>query len=496
MRYIIFTILFFASAIFAIEGIDPPRHPVQVDVQLDEDKNALPSDFVELFEEPYRYFLAYNPESLLTMGDIRLGKFGIAGNLGLNSADGNFSAFGSLDTIWHKKYRAFANGDYSYKIADLVPIKIDFSSNYSKKEFHYFDYGFFFPKFYSAKLNGSAYYPWGSGLAAIHIYSDGFLAKDFPVDKLGTDKYQEFCVSAFGRGYQFITKRFGVYAEGGYHLARRGIDLLPQRARSTSVGGFVEYSPFIARVGLSYSFINDLYLKKIRPAVSARWLGYPYIAEIHYGVGIRTNPVADYLFDENIEKYNLCPALIETIGVKISYKSENITITGGGTYGKSSSFPYMNVSWETPRAIKNSEATISQAYIRFDANKIFHNTDKNIILDNSLTAFLDYSKLPDNHLIPFKNKYIAVDTLYLKFSKFFGSWISGEYHSGYYHNDQWYSWSDGDIVAYSIGSEFRWKFLTAKIWYDEISKPLVVEPPYFIEKTGGYKISLGFEKSF
>ncbi len=490
MRYVIFTILIFASTIFSVEGFEPPRNPVRLDVELDEDKNALPSDFVELFEEPYRYFLAYNPESLSTMGDIRMGKFGLAGNIGIDFNGGDFSAFGLSDTVWNKKYRALARGEYSQKIADLIPISFDFSSNYSKREEHY-DYGVFFPKYYSAKLNGSAYYPWASGLAALHIYSDGFLAQDFPVDKLGIDKYQEFCVSAIGRGYQFISKRFGVYAEGGYHLARRGIDLIPQRARNLSGGGFFKYAPLVARFGLSYGFVNDLYLKKIRPAVALRFLGYPYLVEIDYGTGIRTNPVGEYIFDENIGKYELSPALVETIGVKIGYKSENIGISAGGTYGETSSLPYTNLC-DSPTDIKNSDATISRAYVEFDASKKL----STIQLSNFFNAFLDYSKLPDSHPIPLKFKYIAVDTLSVKFSKYFGLWFAGEYHSGYFSNDLWNSWHDGDITAYSFGSEFRWKFLIIRIWYDDISAPLVIEPPYFIEQTGGYKISLGLEKSF
>ena len=321
-------ILLFSTVIWCIEGIDPPRRPVRLDVELEQDIQALPGKFIEIFEEPYLYFLRYSPDTISILGRLSTGKFGISGNTALNFNYGNAYIFGLTDTVQGKSYRAASRGKFRHDIMHKIPLQIGFNVNYSKTKW--------FSRYYSAELNGSAYYPWRTGLSAVHIYSDGLLAKYLNFSSTPIDEYKDMGISMLGRGYQFISRRLGIFAEAGYHISRRGENFVPQRARNLAGGIFAEYAPWIFKLGVSYGYVEHNFQKKICPAIVIRYLGYPVIAEAHYGTGIRTNPISEYFFDERIEDYGfITPTIVETVGVKIKLDFENFTIEGSGIYGLS-----------------------------------------------------------------------------------------------------------------------------------------------------------------
>jgi len=498
-------ILGITTVVFCVEGYEPPRRPVQIEVQLDEEYSAQPSDFVEIFEEPYHYFMNYNSESAEISGDLYGGLVGIGGKLNYSSSYGELSGWGSYDTLTRKRQRIFGQGNFATKLIDKIPIRLGFLGHYGKREYWSSTYArMWLPRYYTTDIFGSIFYPWETGLLAFYGDASGLVHRDFPLfcvipEEPIPEKYQEFCGSALLRGYKYLSSRYGLYAEGGYFISRRGEDFIPQRGRSAAIGGFFMYAPFVIRAGGAYANTEDG--DKIRPAIALRWLKFPYTAEVFYGVGVRTNPAGNHLYDalvypadlNSVFAYSsyLAPSIVETVGAFLSIKQANWEVSAGGVYGFSSNHPYTYVRENSMFSLVTNPAKIAQAKGEFILNLNPGNTK----IINKMLLVADYTKLENGSPMPLVSKHTLYDTLSVMPIDWIEVWVSGEGRSGFYLQEFWYDWRQG-YINISTGIKFRWKALTFGLHSANLTAEEIIEPPYYLHSQREYRISVGFENEF
>ena len=450
--------------LYAIEGVSPPQTPVRVEVQVEEEKNTLPKDFAELFLNSYHRFLAYPADSSFALGEVALGTGELYARGLLAFPKVNANLF-SLYSIEKPKYsRAFADADIAFSPYGKVPSFLTLKFDYSRQEYikPAEKIGYIYPLYLSGSLRDDSYYNWSTGLFALTVDVSGFYVSDYPSisgKDVVFDAYKEMGIAAEGEIYQYLAGKFGAFLSGRYIISRAGAGFLPRRGRDANGGIFYEFAPFIIKLGGSYAYCEDNYRKSFRPAAEIKLYTYTADIKISYGAGVRKNLISEYMFDRlTLEYPPVSPTVIESLGVQGNVNYRSLKITGKGVYGILKNGVYYSLASDTSKIveIKKSDINLMTAEI---SGELRYNY-RRIAFRNRLCIFANFSKLPDGHPVPNNIKYAVIDSLSIAPARQWKFFISGEYHSGYFYDENYTSYTSSEIANITAGISFQWRDFT------------------------------------
>jgi len=182
--------------------------------------------------------------------------------------------------------------------------------------------------------------------------------------------------------------------------------------------------------------------------------------------------------------------LVETLGVKIAYRSGKFSIGIGGIYGKTSALPYILQDTLEWFSIENGEGTLARAWCEFAIPKILFN----LPMHNLLSAKIDRSKLDGGYYAPFAPNVDAVDTFRIDFAKWLSLWGSMRYLGAFYREENSSKWTEGRYYS-SCGAELKWRALRLALSVSNITGKLIYEQPYFPHAKREVRIYLGLQNT-
>ncbi|MCD6419020.1 hypothetical protein J7M00_09610 [bacterium] len=462
--------------LYAIEGISPPRKPVRLKIEIEEDKRSFPSDFFKLFEESFKYFIHHDTTHSLILLSAFGGMNSIGGEGKYTSEKFNLYALGYKDTFTTSHSRAEGFSTFRTAIFQKFPLTLAASGIYERRNF-----SGWYPEFYCADFSGKFLVPAKKSLLSANFFTSGFERKFFPSytdgkegNELSSGIYREITGSFELRGYGFLAKNFGAFAQAGFSFARRGEELFPQSSHLVAAGVFLKKIPIVAKVGACGTKIRDEEKIDLRPSIELRLINYPITAVATYGIGIERNTANQHSIDATIDPSLLRIALVETIGVKIRYHRGKISAEAGGVYGKTSALPYISEDTTSWYFLKTDTGSIARAYGKISLlTKFYH-----IPIKNSLAVKIDRSRLENSHYAPLSPNMEIADTFEASLKEWLSVWGAFKYISGYYRGLRWKKWTEGNYYS-SCGIDLKWRSVILAIEIDNITEKPVMDNPLF-----------------
>ncbi len=472
----------FICAAGAVEGIDPPRKPLKVDVALDEDIPALPGRFLWVFEGAYRRFLFSRAGTTLAWAFGSGGVNGVSGAVGASSERASTLLHAEVDTVASFHYRAEGCGLWHAEVFGAAPVDLQVEGVYDKRLWRSR-----YPKVLGGRLRCRAMYPWRGGLVSARLSAGGAV---YDADSPAEDKRRELWGSAVVRGFRFVEGRFGAFGEAGYVFVRRGEKLFPESFWGGVLGGFYKLSPLVVRAGAEALRRKDEGNLYIRPSLSLRWLGYPFVVEVEYGLGGRVYPVVDVLPDPAVDPEALATSVVETVGVAAMWRSSRLKLSGAAVAGKAAWCPFVVNVGDTAIRIEGDEAVVMRGWLRaYFATKLAGSMP----FENAFSLAVDASRTENGHPLPMVSKYTVVDSASLKLADWLSVWGKAFYRSGFFTDLSWRSGLDG-FYFFSAGVEFHTRGLSVGIMCRNITGRWILDEPLFYHGKRDLRITVGIRE--
>ncbi len=492
------------AAAFAVEGIDPPKRQIDLDLEVSEHNSAKPGEYIEIFTEPYNYFLTVLPtQSTFDIFAFAATKGAGGGGRGVFPR-GNATVYASLDSLSGKRAAAFGQANYATKLGGMK-LNTNFAGDYGGR--HLVDSNRLerYPRFYDGSIAATAMYPFSRGLATLFFGGSAFYQKEIPgksKDPKNPDvtDYKEIIGYCNARFYAYIAPKAGAFAEGGYTVARKGEDFLPARGKTACGGGFYISAPLILRVGVGLATCDDTDENVIRPSASLRWSPLPYFFELDYGTGVRANGAHNFVdeasiaaldYSEGIAAARVLPfATVDTVAVFVGSKIWGIDIKAGGVYGTSSAHPMINQTTLGYFSLNAQKITIATAWCKAVVNKKIHMFN----IENSLDITIDKSKLDSGNPLPFTSKSVYSDTFSVFYRNIIGLKVCANAHSGFHALADASDYRKGFTNA-AISLEYRNRGMRIALGAENLLRETVIDFPLYMHDDMRFRFELGYDFS-